>query len=120
MTSLRVTNPVRGEAVLVERGWVADTAWLRVKGLLGRAGLEPGNGVLIEPCNSIHSMWMRFRFDALFLSRDGEVLHVIPAMKAWRISRVVFGAHAVLETPAGVAEATGTQKGDRLAIVRGT
>lgn len=102
--------------MLVDRGWVAATMWSRVQGLLGRKGLEPGEGLLITPCNSIHSMWMRFRFDALFLDREGTVLHAIHDMKAWRISRIVFGAHQVLELPSGVIAATGTEKGDRLAI----
>jgi uncharacterized membrane protein (UPF0127 family) len=68
--------------------------------------------LLIEPCHSIHSFGMAYRFDALFLTRDGRVAHLISEMKPARISRHVFSARAVLELPAGTIRASGTQLGD--------
>ncbi len=90
--------------------------WARTKGLLGTNSLEPGDGLLIEPCNSIHSFWMRYPFDAVFINREGIVLHTISRMKPFRLSKHVFGARAVLELPAGTIEATGTRRGDRVRI----
>ncbi|MEM1058796.1 MAG: DUF192 domain-containing protein [Verrucomicrobiota bacterium] len=110
---LRVTNTTR-QAVLVEAGGIADNPLTRVRGLLGRRGLEPGDGLLITPCTSIHSMWMRFRFDAVFLSREGEVIHLIEDMAPWRCSPLVWKAQSVLEVPSGTAARTGTRLGDRL------
>jgi len=83
-----------------------------MKGLLGRDGMEAGEGLYIRPCSSIHSFFMKFLFDAAFVDGDGKVLHVIRAMKPWRISRIVVGAVGVVELPAGVLE--GTVVGDRL------
>lgn len=112
---LQVTNVTRG-VVLVEAGLIADNIFTRVKGLLGKKGLEPGSGLLIKPCNSIHSMWMRFRFDAVFLSQEGEVVHLIEAMPAWRASKMIWQAKSVLELPAGVIAQSGTQLGDQLKL----
>ncbi len=115
MKTLRVTNEARG-AVLVEAGHLADNAMTRVVGLLGHAKLDAGDGLLIVPCNSIHSMFMRFRFDALFLDKTGKVVHFIENMGPWRASKMVFSAKSVLELPAGVIAQTGTQLGDVLKI----
>jgi uncharacterized protein len=93
---------------------VATTWWARSRGLLGRRGLEPGEGLLIDPCSGIHTIGMAFPIDAAFLSKDGEVLHLVHAMRPHRLSRYVFKARAVLELPAGVLGATGIQLGDRL------
>ena len=81
---------------------VADRMWPRMKGLLGRRELASGEGMLIRPTSSIHTFFMRFPIDAVFLSRDGEVLKVKPNVGAWR-ARFCRGAHSVLELPAGEA-----------------
>jgi uncharacterized protein len=112
---LKVSNPARN-SVLVETGSVADNMVTRVIGLMGKTGLEPGRGLLIVPCNSIHSCFMKFRFDAVFLDRDYKVLHLIEDMGPWRASKMVWGAQSVLELPSGVIQATGTQIGDRLSV----
>jgi uncharacterized membrane protein (UPF0127 family) len=80
--------------------------------LLGTKSLGDGDGLLIERCSSIHSFWMQYPFDALFLDRAGRVVHLISRMKINRVSRHVFSARSVLELPAGVIEASGTQAGD--------
>ena len=82
--------------------------------MLGTSSLEAGDGLLIEPCQSIHSFFMQYPFDALFLNRGGRVVHVIHAMKPFRLSRHVFSGHSVLELPAGVIATTGTEKGDQI------
>lgn len=108
-------NETRGTC-LAAHGRAARSMWARTKGLLGTNSLEPGDGLLIEPCNSIHSFWMRYPFDAVFINREGIVLHTISRMKPFRLSKHVFGARAVLELPAGTIEATGTRRGDRVRI----
>jgi uncharacterized membrane protein (UPF0127 family) len=97
---------------LAENLRIARSLWARTKGLLGTRELPLGEGLLIDPCGSIHSFWMQYPFDALFLDRKGEVVHSISRMKPYRVSRVVFSAHSVLELPAGTIEATGTRPGD--------
>lgn len=112
-TVLRVVNETHG-TTLVERGRVASSFWARGKGLLGTKSLPAGEGLLIERCQSIHSFWMQYPFDAAFLNREGRVLHVIHAMKQNRMSRHLFSAHSVLELPADVLKSTGTEVGDIL------
>jgi uncharacterized protein len=92
---------------------VADRMWPRMRGLLGRRELASGEGMLIRPTSSIHTFFMRFPIDAVFLSRDGEVLKVAANVGAWR-ARSRRRAHAVLELPAGEAERRAIAPGDRL------
>lgn len=115
MSALHVTNETRG-SVLVTAGHLADNPIRRIIGLLRHTGLNAGDGLLIQPCNSIHSFFMKFRFDAVFLSRDGEVLHLIEDMAPWRISKMVFRGHSVLELPSGVIAQTATRLGDKLRV----
>lgn len=110
---MKITNRSR-QRELADRAWVARTARERMKGLLGRNGLEPGQALYISPCTSIHSFFMRFVFDAVFIASDGTALHLIPRMKKWRMSRIVPRAAGVIELPAGVLEESGTVKGDKI------
>lgn len=110
---LKAQNLTR-DTCLAARARVADNALSRLVGLLRDTSLAPGDGLWIVPCNSIHSFGMRFVFDAVFLSRDLRVVHLMPEMKAWRVSPIIVSAHSVLELPAGVIRDTGTSLGDIL------
>ena len=103
---------VDGE-VVCERCLVADSAWSRMRGLLGRRGLESGEGLLLRPTGSVHTFFMRFPIDVVFLSRDGEVLKVAPALPAWRTA-AARRAKAVLELAADEAERREIRVGTRL------
>ncbi|MSQ10718.1 MAG: DUF192 domain-containing protein [Dehalococcoidia bacterium] len=92
----------------------AHNFWQKFRGLMARPPLPEGGGLHITDCESIHSAFMRFSFDAAFLDKQGVVVHVIHAMRAWRASRFVWKASGVVELPAGVLLRTGTQVGDRL------
>lgn len=92
---------------------MADTSEKRRTGLLKRLSLEHGEGLMIDPCEGIHSFGMKFAFDALFLDRDRKVLKVRASMRRGRIS-LCLRAHCVLELPAGTAAETGTLAGDQL------
>lgn len=109
-----ITDPVRGAAVC-ERCVVADRAPARMRGLLGRSDLPAGEGVLLRPASSIHTLFMRFAIDAVFLDRDLRVVEVRSALPAWRMARK-RGAKAVLELRAGEARRRGIEVGDVLAI----
>ena len=87
--------------VVVENVELARTTWARFIGLSGRAGMERGTGLWIEPCNSIHMFFMRFAIDVLFLDRQRRVKKVMLGLKPWRVSPIVFGARTVVELPAG-------------------
>jgi uncharacterized membrane protein (UPF0127 family) len=85
----------------------------RMRGLLGRKSLESGEGMLIRPAPSIHTFFMRFPIDAVFLSKDGEVLKVASNVRPWRI-RSCRRAHSVLELAAGEAGGRAIAAGQRL------
>ena len=109
LTAINLTRGVH----LTECGRVADTFYTRLIGLLNDKQLEYGDGMWIKPCNSIHSIGMRFVFDAVFLDKNLRVVHLVREMKPWRISKMVFSAHSVLELPAGHIFQTGTEVGDQ-------
>ncbi len=95
---------------------MADTPFKRVKGLLGRKGLKPGTAMVIKPCNSIHTLFMRFPIGVLFVDKENRIIKVISALKPFRITPVYFKAHFTIELPAGILESTSTCQGDILSI----
>ena len=96
---------------------VADSAWLRTKGLLGRKSLDEDEGILLRPAGSIHMFFMRFPIDAVFLDRELRVLRVVADLKPWRMASK-RGAKAVLELPAGRCAMTGVAQDDRLVLTQ--
>jgi uncharacterized membrane protein (UPF0127 family) len=87
-----------------------------MRGLLGRKRLALGEGILLQPAASIHTAFMLFSIDAVFLNGDLEVVDVRPNLKPWRTASC-RGAKAVLELAAGEAERRGMEVGDRLLIL---
>jgi uncharacterized membrane protein (UPF0127 family) len=112
---LRALNHSRN-TVLVEDGWVANTAWTRLCGLLGHTPLRPGEGLLLRGEKAIHTIGMGFAIDVLFLDREGFVRFSIPAMSPFRASPFVSAAADVLELPSGTIVRTRTELGDRIAL----
>lgn len=106
------------DGTLIGRLRVADRAWPRLRGLLGHPEPARGEGLLIEPCNGVHTVGMRYPIDVLFLRQDGVVLRCERALPPARFVPWVRWAHSVIELPAGTIDATGTAVGDRLAIAR--
>ena len=101
-------NTVLGESVDV-----ADTSAKRRTGLLKHQRLEPGEGLWISPCESVHTFFMKFPIDLVYIDKQRKVRKVRDAVPAWRLSACV-SAHSVLELPAGTARQTGTCAGDML------
>ena len=94
---------------------VAATTLSRMKGLLGRKELPPGEGLLIRPGSSIHMFFMRFPIDAVFLDRDHVVRKVVPDLKPWRLAGA-RGAKSVVELAAGESARNGIEPGQRLTL----
>jgi len=86
---------------IIEQLVIADRFWSRLCGLQFRRLLPPGHGILLAPCASIHTMWMRFAIDAAMLDRTGRTLAVRQTVRPWRLVFAPRGTHAVLEAPAG-------------------
>jgi uncharacterized membrane protein (UPF0127 family) len=94
---------------------IADRPIARMRGLMGREGLPAGEGVLITPAPSIHTGFMRFPIDVLFLDRDMHVLEIAEQLVPWRIASK-RGARSVLELAAGESARLGLQVGDALGV----
>jgi hypothetical protein len=107
---LRVVNLTRGTE-LAGHVEVASSGARRKKGLLGRDGLQAGGGLWIVPCESVHTFFMRFPIDLVYLDSHHKVKKVRHAVGAWRAS-VCLSAHSVLELGAGTVRGTGTVRGD--------
>jgi hypothetical protein len=99
--------------LVCERCEIANSAFARARGLLGRSGLEPDGGMLIDPAGSVHMFFMRFPIDVAFLARDHTVVGIRHRLRPWRVA-AARRAVASLELPAGRAAAVGVEKGDRL------
>jgi uncharacterized protein len=96
-------------------GEIADRPLARMRGLMWRGGLPAGEGLLIRPAPSIHTAFMRFPIDAVFLDRSLQVLAVVECLRPWRTASK-RSARAVLELPAGESSRRGLCVGDRLEL----
>src|SRR5258706_15195971 len=75
-----------GGAVLCERCEIPESVFGRMRGLLGRDGLEPGTGMLIDRAGSVHMFFMRFPIDVVFLDRNRKVVRIVPGLRPWRMA----------------------------------
>lgn len=107
-------NRTRGEAI-ASQVVLADDYETRSRGLLGKASMAEGEGLWIVPCPMIHTFFMKFPIDVLFLTRDLKVARVMEGLKPWRLSPWVFRAHSVLELAGGALQGR-VQAGDQLEI----
>ena len=111
---VKVRNETR-KSVLAEAAELANTSATRRTGLLKHERLEPGDGLWIVPCESVHTFFMKFPIDLVYLDKRRKVRKVRRAVPAWRLSACLT-AHSVLELPAGTLKQSGTLAGDELAI----
>jgi uncharacterized membrane protein (UPF0127 family) len=102
---------LRDGVVVCEECLVAATPLARMRGLLGRRSLPSGQGILLRPAASIHTLFMRFSIDAVFLDDDLRVVGISPDLRPWRAA-AKRGSHAVLELTAGECARRGLAVGD--------
>lgn len=101
------------DEVLLERVGMALTLWERFRGLMFRRDLPWEEGLLFPDCRSVHTCFMRFPIDLVYLADDNEVVKIVEAKKPWRLS-ACLRAHSVLETAAGRCREGGLDVGDAL------
>lgn len=89
-----------------------ENVFQRMKGLLGRSSLDPDQGLWIQPCNSIHTLFMKFPIDVAFLSNEFRIIKLLPSLSPFRLSPIVWNAQSVLELSAGTLRRSGTTLGD--------
>jgi uncharacterized protein len=111
-----VRNLTRGTSI----GDAIDTAEssaARRTGLLKHHKLEEGAGLWIIPCEAVHTFFMKFAIDLIYLDRKKKVRGMVRALPPWRLS-ICLPAHSVLELPPGTIDRTKTQKGDELELLQ--
>lgn len=99
--------------VLAEQVELARTFCARLVGLMGRKNLAPGAALLLEPCPQIHTCFMRFDIDVVFLDVHNRVVAVVENSKPWRMSKIYPSARRTLELPGGCLQGR-LQVGDEL------
>lgn len=112
----QVRNLTRGTLI----GFAIDSAESsaeRRTGLLKHTKLEDGTGLWIVPCESVHTLFMKFALDLIYIDRKKRVRGVRKAVPPWRFS-ACFTAHSVIELPVGTVDRTGTQRGDALEFTK--
>jgi uncharacterized membrane protein (UPF0127 family) len=110
---LTARNETRG-TFLGTRIMAADTSETRTRGLLGRDGLAPGEGLWIAPCEWVHMFGMKFAIDLVVLDRQNRVVGTKTDLRPGRIGPLFWGAHSTLELPVGAIAASETVKGDQI------
>lgn len=80
---------------------IASSISSRVMGLMFKKEMNSAEGLLIEPCNSIHTCFMKISIDVLFINKKNEIVHIIKNMKPWRFSSIYLKSKKVLELNAG-------------------
>ncbi len=115
LTVARVHNRTKG-TLLASRVEIADSFFARLVGLLGRRSLAPGGGVLLIPCNSVHTIGMRFPVDIVLLSRSATIVGLQRSVAPYSIVWPNRGARSVLELPSETISASRSEKGDVLQI----
>jgi uncharacterized membrane protein (UPF0127 family) len=106
------------QAFLASDVRVADTHWMRLKGLIGKPvqDFDRGQGLWIIPSQGVHTMFMQFPIDVLYLDENNVVLHTEENVRPWRLTPIRTAASSVLELPARTLFVSGTAVGDELEI----
>ena len=109
-----IVNRTRGN-VVCEQAVIADQPLRRMRGLLGRSSLPVGEGILLMPAPSVHTAFMRFAIDVVFIDRDSQVIKIACDVGPWRMASARHARHT-LELPAGEVARRGVEVGDVIAI----
>ena len=111
-----VRNRTR-DTVVAQSARLADNFFTRLRGLIGTRSLESGEGLIIRPCSSIHTFFMSFPIEVLFVGEGNRVLRATELIVPWRIGPIVSQGRYVVELPAGALAASRTENGDVLELV---
>ena len=99
---------------LAEEGYLANSFILRLKGLIGKREMQKGAGYIIQPCSSIHTFFMGFTIDVVFINSKGIVEKVLEGLRPFRVAACLFRSRAVIELPEGIIRSARTTVGDTI------
>jgi len=113
---MRLINQTKN-TVLAEDVFIAKTPFTRIKGLLGRKNFTSGQALILDPCNSIHTFFMHFPIDVLFVDKNYKVLKSLSDFNPNKISCIYWSSRKVIELPSGSLKLTNTQAQDQIQLV---
>lgn len=108
------------ETVLVENGRIANTFFTRLKGLLGSKPLKEGEGLLLQSEKSIHTFFMTFPIDVIYINAEHQIIRFDLNMPPNKIGKYISKAAYILELPVGMIEKTHSDVGDQLVFIQKT
>jgi len=109
-----IRNATKGQ-IVAHHVKDASSFFSRFLGLMFQPPIPKGHGLLLRPCNAIHTWAMRFPIDVVYLDEAGRVLRVDRNLQPWRFAQPCRGAVAVLELPAG--EASNVETNDAIELI---
>lgn len=115
METVQILNVAR-DVILAYEAKLATSLEQRMKGLLGRNSLSANEALILKPCTSIHTFFMRFPIDVLFLDQNMRIIRLIQNMPPNRVSPMIWAGRMAIELPAGKISQTNTQAGDLIEI----
>jgi uncharacterized protein len=113
---MKIINKTKG-TVIAQEAIFAQGHISRIVGLLNRDSLPQGEALIIKPCSSIHTFFMRFPIDVIFVDRDNKVIKTISCIKPFRLTGIYFLSKFVVELPAGIISSSNTQKADLISLI---
>jgi len=113
---MRIVN-LENNAILANKARVADTPFSRLIGLLNRSSLKEGEALVLKPSCSIHSLFMRFTIDVIFLDKTSKVIGALSSFKPFRFSPIYVKSKLAIELPENTIKLTKTKIGDTIEII---
>ena len=111
MQIVQILNVSKG-AVIAQQARLASSLGQRMKGLLGQDSLSASEALILKPCSAIHTFFMRFSIDVLFLDKNMQIIRLFRNMPPNRLSPTIWGSKIAIELPAGKTSQTNTQIAD--------
>ncbi|HBQ21730.1 MAG: hypothetical protein A2Z91_03155 [Deltaproteobacteria bacterium GWA2_38_16] len=107
---------LKNNTLLTQKDTHAQTFYARFKGLLGKNSFTSGEALILTPCKSIHTFFMKFPIDAIFINAQGEILALYPDLKPNRLTKFYCHAKSVIEVPIGTIQKWNLKVGESLCI----
>jgi uncharacterized membrane protein (UPF0127 family) len=112
----RLFNKSKRDAEIANFLVVARNFYTRLMGLMGEKSMDSGAALWITRCNSIHTFFMRFPIDVLFVDQNMIVQAKYESLHPWRMTRMIWKASSVIEMPAGTLKIKPVDVGDQLYV----
>jgi len=113
---VKIINLTRN-TLLADEARIGNTFFMRLIGLLNRNSLRKGEALILTPSNCIHSFFMRFTIDVIFLDKTGKIIKTLPSFKPFRLSPLYLHSNLVIELPENTLKLSQTQPGDIIKIL---